>query len=79
MLVSLPAVLGAVVVELPKLDTAAFSADVALIGAAAAFSVGVAALMLLRGAVVRGHFPLFAVWTLPLAIATLAMAHAWPH
>ncbi len=78
MLVSLPAVLGAVVLELPKLSAASMGLDVVLVGAAIAFGVGVVALYALRGAVVRGHFPLFATWTLPLAIATLAMAHAWP-
>jgi undecaprenyl-diphosphatase len=79
MLVSLPAVLGAVILELPRLSLGALGLDVALIGAAIAFGVGIGALVLLRGAVVRGHFPLFAAWTLPLAIATLAMAQAWPN
>jgi undecaprenyl-diphosphatase len=78
MLVSLPAVLGAVVLELPELSIQALGLDVALIGATVAFGVGIAALNLLRGAVVRGYFPVFAAWTFPLAIATLAMAHAWP-
>jgi undecaprenyl-diphosphatase len=78
MLVSLPAVLGAVAVEVPEMAGAELGLDVGLVGAALAFGVGVVALYLLRGAVVRGHFPLFALWTLPLGIATLAMARAWP-
>jgi undecaprenyl pyrophosphate phosphatase UppP len=78
MLVSLPAVLGAVALEIPELSSAAFGMDVALIGAGVAFGVGIGALMLLRGAVVRGHFAFFAAWTAPLAVATLAMARAWP-
>jgi undecaprenyl-diphosphatase len=78
MLVSLPAVLGALLLEMPRLSSVAVGIDVALVGAAVAFAVGVVALVLLRGAVVRGHFALFAVWTLPLAVATLAMARAWP-
>jgi len=78
MLVSLPAVLGALLLESSKLSAMSVGLDVALMGAAIAFGVGVVALILLRGAVVRGRFPFFAAWTLPLAIATLAMAQAWP-
>jgi undecaprenyl-diphosphatase len=78
MLASLPAILGAVLLEVPAMLTARFDPGLALFGAAVAFAVGIAALWILRGAVVRGHFPLFAAWTLPLAVATLAMARAWP-
>lgn len=78
MLISLPAVLGAVLLEAPELAASPLGLDVAVIGVALAFGVGLVALIALRGAVVRGHFPLFAAWTLPLAVATLAMARAWP-
>jgi undecaprenyl-diphosphatase len=76
MLMSLPAVLGAIVLEAPKAD--AGELGVAAFGAVVAFGVGVAALLMLRRVVVRGWFPLFALWVLPLALATLTMARAWP-
>ena len=78
MLASLPAVAGAVLLELPDLADNPIGVGPAVLGAGIAFAVGIVALVLLRKAVVRGHFPLFALWTLPLAVATLAMAHAWP-
>ncbi|MBN2197389.1 MAG: undecaprenyl-diphosphate phosphatase [Polyangiaceae bacterium] len=78
MLISLPAILGAVLLEVPEMAAAGFDPATGLFGASVAFGVGIGALWLLRGLVVRGRFPLFSLWTLPLAIATLAMAHAWP-
>jgi hypothetical protein len=36
------------------------------------------AMMWLKRIVVGGLFPWFALWVFPLAIATLAMARAWP-
>ncbi|HOU92165.1 MAG TPA: undecaprenyl-diphosphate phosphatase [Polyangiaceae bacterium] len=78
MLISLPAIAGAVLLEVPALLGAGFDPGRGLVGAATAFAVGLLALWLLRGTVVRGHFPLFALWTLPLAVATLAMARVWP-
>jgi undecaprenyl-diphosphatase len=78
MLISLPAIAGAVLLEVPALLGAGFDPGLGAVGAGTAFAVGLLALWLLRGTVVRGHFPLFALWTLPLAIATLAMARAWP-
>jgi len=38
----------------------------------------VLALVLLRKLVKKGRFALFALWVGPLAVATLAMAKAWP-
>lgn len=78
MLISLPAILGAVLLEVPALIGAGFDPATGILGAGTAFAVGLIALWLLRGTVVRGYFPLFALWTLPLAAATLAMARAWP-
>ncbi len=78
MLISLPAIAGAVLLEVPALLNAGFDPVTGVVGAGTAFAVGLIALGLLRGSVVRGHFPLFALWTLPLAVATLAMARAWP-
>jgi len=79
MLMSLPAVLGAIALELPKAVRAPEGLGVAALGAIGAFLVGVLALELLRRVLVRGRFALFAVWVLPLALATLAMSRAWPH
>jgi undecaprenyl-diphosphatase len=78
MLMSLPAVLGAVVLEGRHLLSAGGSVGPALAGAAVAFVVGVIALVLLRRVVMRGHFSWFAFWVLPLALATLALARVWP-
>jgi undecaprenyl-diphosphatase len=77
MLMSLPAVLGAVLLEVRHVT--ASGAGAAALGAVVACGTGVAALLALRRVVVRGHFALFALWVLPVAIATLAMARAWPH
>ena len=78
MLMSLPAVLGAVLLELPKLIAGGDGYGMAAVGALAAFGVGLVALLMLRRVVVRGHFAWFALWVLPLALATLALARAWP-
>lgn len=78
MLLSIPAVLGAIVLETRALPVAAGAFAIPLLGAIAAFGAGVVALLVLRRVVVRGYFSLFAVWVLPVAIATLAMAKAWP-
>lgn len=78
MLMSVPAVLGAVLLEVRHVHPGGGALWAAVFGAAVAFAVGVVALLLLRRVVVRGHFALFALWVLPVAIATLAMAKAWP-
>jgi undecaprenyl-diphosphatase len=78
MLMSLPAVFGAVLLELPKLIAAGEGYGVAALGALVAFGVGLVALVVLRRIVMRGHFAWFALWVLPLALATLALARAWP-
>jgi undecaprenyl-diphosphatase len=78
MLMSLPAVFGAVLLELPKLIAAGDGYGAAALGALVAFGVGLVALLLLRRIVMRGHFAWFALWVLPLALATLALARAWP-
>ncbi len=78
MLMSVPAVLGAVLLESRHLVVSGGALPAALFGAAVAFAVGVIALLALKRVVVRGHFSMFALWVLPVAIATLAMAKAWP-
>jgi undecaprenyl-diphosphatase len=49
-----------------------------IVGASVAFVACIFALRLLRRAVVRGHLAWFALWLLPLALATLALAKALP-
>ena len=68
MLASVPAVLGAVLVEVPAALSSPVGFAVPLAGAAVAFGVGVGALYALRGAINRGRFAWFAAWTAPLAV-----------
>jgi undecaprenyl-diphosphatase len=77
-LMSLPAVLGAILLESPRAMHESFPAGPALTGAMTALLSGMGALVLLRQVVTRGRFSLFALWTVPLALATLAMAAVWP-
>ena len=79
MLMSLPAVLGATLLEVPEAWRGGGGGLlVAGVGAVAACAVGIAALLLLRGVVDRGRLSFFALWVVPLAMATLAFAKAWP-
>jgi undecaprenyl-diphosphatase len=78
MLMSLPAIVGAIGLEARHLDLATFPVVSAAIGALTALATGVIALRLLRGVVDRGHFGWFAFWVGPLALATMAMGLAWP-
>lgn len=78
MLMSIPAVLGAALVELPHVAARISDLPVALFGAAVACASGVGAMLLLRRVVVGGMFPLFALWVFPLALATLFLSAAWP-
>lgn len=79
MLMSLPAVLGATLLEAPRAfgDTSLLMS--AVIGSLVSFLVGILALGLLRRIVVAGAFFWFAAWVVPVALATLALAQAWPH
>jgi undecaprenyl-diphosphatase len=78
MLMSLPAILGAALLKVPQVVRSSAVLAPALAGALVAALVGVVALLALRRVVERGHIAWFALWTLPLALATLAMALAWP-
>lgn len=78
MLMSVPAVAGAVSLELPALLHGATSVSVALVGASVAFASGVLALVVLRRIVLQGRLAWFVLWVGPVALATLAMAKAWP-
>jgi undecaprenyl-diphosphatase len=80
MLMSLPAVLGAVLLEAPAALAMSGGGGFAsfVLGPLVAFGVGLAALRLLRYSVARGYFSLFVLWVFPLALATLALAWALP-
>ena len=78
MLMSLPAVAGAVLLELIGGHEFGGHTLALIAGAATAFGVGLLALSLLRRMVSRGHLAWFALWVLPVALATLALAKAWP-
>jgi len=77
-LMSLPAVLGAIVLESRHAFDAPFPLGTVAIGAGVALLTGIAALLAVRHVVMRGRFAVFALWTVPLAVATLAMAFVWP-
>ncbi len=68
MLVSLPAVAGAFVLEFAHGVTAARPAVELAFGAVVAFAVGLVALTMLRGLVTRGRLSWFALWVFPLAL-----------
>src|SRR5690606_35284171 len=69
MLMSLPAVLGAILLEIPDISKIqAFGP--ALVGTVVAFVSGIGALLFLRRVVSSGFFPWFALWVIPLGIAT---------
>lgn len=76
MLVALPLLLGSLALELPH-GLGAPTLSGALAGLVAAL-VSIPALRFLARAVESDWFPWFALWVGPLAIATLAMARAWP-
>jgi undecaprenyl-diphosphatase len=78
MLMSLPAVVGALLLEGRHALEGPFPGAPALLGAAVALVTGVVALLVLRRVVVRGRFGWFAFWVGPLALATLALGLAWP-
>jgi undecaprenyl-diphosphatase len=78
MLISLPAVLGALLLESRHVATEPFPGVAALVGALVAFGTGVFALVLLRRIVNLGRFGWFALWVGPLSLATIAMGQSWP-
>lgn len=71
-LLSLPAVFGAVVLELRHAEFWEGLSWPAYLGAAVSFGVGCGALLFLRRIVSRGNFWLFVVYLLPLALFLIA-------
>jgi len=80
LLISLPALLATVGLELRALLAAPLPGDLAsvLVGGLAALATGVLALHALRGIVARRRIAWFAFWVGPLALATIALGIAWP-
>lgn len=78
MLMSVPAVFGAALIEIPKMREGITELGPALFGAFIACISGIVAMLVLRKMVVGGRFPLFALWVFPVAVATLLMGLAWP-
>lgn len=78
MLLSVPAIVGALLLELAGAEDLGGRMLPLTSGAIVSFGVGLLALTLLRRAVSRGHLAWFSLWVLPLALATLALAKAWP-
>jgi len=78
MLMSVPAVAAAVLLELLEGESLDGHAFALASGAIVAFAVGLGALSLLRRVMAKGNLAWFALWVLPLALATLALAKAWP-
>lgn len=73
MLMSLPAVVGAIGLEARHLGLGSAALLPALVGASVSLVVGVVALWVLRRVVMRGHFAWFAAWVLPLGLASLVL------
>ena len=77
MLASLPFVLRGCI-DLPEVAADIRRLSTGIVAGAVAFVMGLVALIVLRRAVNQGRFAWFALWVGPLALATLAMAKAWP-
>lgn len=78
MLISIPAVAGAILLEAPSAVRSEGSLGVLALGVVVAFGVGLLALRWLRHWVTQGKFSLFALWVIPMAMLTLATAGSWP-
>jgi undecaprenyl-diphosphatase len=78
MLMSLPAIVGAIGLEARHAFSGPFLFGPVALGAVAAFATGVVALLMLRHIVDRGRFGWFAFWVAPLSLATIALGLRWP-
>ncbi|HEY6727781.1 MAG TPA: undecaprenyl-diphosphate phosphatase [Polyangiaceae bacterium] len=77
MLASLP-LAASLFWELPEIAADVRGLSTGIVGGAVAFATGLLALIVLKRTVNQGRFAWFALWVGPLALATLAMAKAWP-
>ena len=74
MLMSIPAVVGALLLEAERLAETGIPDNilfVGVIGAVVSFVVGLGALAALKRFVTKGHLAVFAIWVLPLGVACL--------
>jgi len=78
MLATLPALGGALAFELGAVEHLTGSALTLGAGTLVAFAAGLVGLYLLRKVVQSGHVAWGALWLLPMALASLALAKAWP-
>lgn len=78
MLISMPAVAGAILLEAPSAVRSGGSLGALVLGVVVAFGVGLLALRWLRHWVTQGKFSLFAFWVIPMAMLTFATASSWP-
>jgi undecaprenyl-diphosphatase len=78
MLLGIPTVTGAILLDLSQETGNDTGVLPLLVGMLIAGALGVAALYVLKRAVVHRQLAWFTLWVLPLALATLAMARAWP-
>ena len=78
MLATLPALGGGLAFELWSAEQLIGSALTLLSGTLAAFGTGLLGLYLLRRLLQYGHIAWCALWLLPVALASLALAKAWP-
>lgn len=82
LLVWLPVALGqllALALGAPRAPVVPGLVGPAAVACVMAFLTGVPALWLLRRSVAAGRLPWFAAWLVPVSLATLALAKAWPH
>jgi undecaprenyl-diphosphatase len=77
-LTALPIGLGAAVLSARHAGGDISDLAPAMVGGAFAAAFGVLGLLILRRATIRGRLSLFALWVFPVAVATLALARAWP-
>jgi undecaprenyl-diphosphatase len=77
-LMSIPAIAGAEILEARHVLHGDDGGVTLIVGTAVAFVVGLGALRVLRGVVVRRAVSVFAIYLVPLSLATLAWGYARP-
>jgi undecaprenyl-diphosphatase len=77
-LATLPALAAALTLQLLDADPLTGSAVVLVAGTLAAFGAGLLGLFSLRRVMQHGYLAWCALWLLPVALASLALAKAWP-
>jgi undecaprenyl-diphosphatase len=78
MLLSLPMMAATLLFDVWRVQGLSASPLALTAGATVALLSGTVALHVLRHSLVRGFFPMFASWVVPLGLSTMALAWAWP-